>query len=156
MPIFIGLKPHFLERRSKVTLVGAYGAVGVGVSLMGIIPVTALLTHQFPIMTGKALGIAGIGLSAGGLIGSPLIERALTLLGWQTTSLLMAIVTWVGGGVILWVFWPEKDLWRGTKNPWLAISRSLAAHLMDVGAFFRERRFWWVLLGSNQRFFRHL
>ncbi len=127
-------------------LVPMYGAVGIGVSFMGIIPVTTLLAHQFPSSMGKALGIAGIGMSSGGLIGSPLIERALTMLGWQEATVLLALATWIGGFLVLWISWPHNSLPTGTGKPWTAAVRNLTGQITGMKKYSKEILFWWVLL----------
>lgn len=130
-----------------VHLVFTHGTVGLGVTLMGMIPVTTLLARQFPCSTGRALGIAGLGLSIGGLLGAPLIERSLTLLGWQGATIFLAIFTWIGGFLVIWLAWPrEIEYMPGLDNPWRHVLRGLFKQISGIRGYGHQTLFWWVLL----------
>lgn len=68
--------------------------MGTGV---GFVPVSAVLARWFIRRRGTAIGIAMVGISAGGMVMSPLIEILNASYTWRGAYVFLAILVWVIG-----------------------------------------------------------
>ena len=74
----------------------SYAVVGVGVTTMGHIPSTTVVSNWFEKRRGTAIGILSTGVGAGGLVMAPIIGGYLIPnFGWRASYLIMAILIWV-------------------------------------------------------------
>jgi len=80
-----------------------YALVGTGMSAMGYIPVSTIVSNWFEKRRGTAVGIASTGIGAGGLVLSLLIGGYLIpTLGWRASYLIMALLTVIATVPIAW------------------------------------------------------
>lgn len=66
--------------------------IGVGGSC-SFTPITSTLPKWITKQRGLAIGICFAGFSLGGIIWPPVVERLITILGWQTTYIIIGLVT---------------------------------------------------------------
>jgi len=66
---------------------------GLGTSIMGMIPASAMISNWFKKRRGFAMGLAGVGTGAGGFIMSPIIGGLLIPgLGWRNAYLVLGLL----------------------------------------------------------------
>jgi len=71
----------------------SYALVGAGMSAMGPVPVSTVVSNWFERRRGTAIGVASTGIGAGGLVLAPLIGGYLIpILGWRTCYLSMGFL----------------------------------------------------------------
>ncbi len=72
------------------------GMIGIGMTALGPIPATAIVSNWFKKRRGVFLGIMSSGIGAGGLALAPLLGGYfIPNFGWRTSYLAMALLTWV-------------------------------------------------------------
>lgn len=73
-----------------------YVIIGTGISAMGQVPASAVVTNWFQKKRGLAIGIMSIGIGGGGFVTTPLLGSYLIPnFGWRASYLALAILTWV-------------------------------------------------------------
>jgi len=72
-----------------------YALLSVTLSAITFVPVSSLLSVWFERRRGTAIGLAYIGISAGGLVMSPVIGAIIGRFGWQYTFIMLGILMWV-------------------------------------------------------------
>lgn len=73
-----------------------YAVIGVGISGIGQVPVSAVVSNWFQKRRGLAIGIMSTGIGAGGFAMAPLIGGYLIpSFGWEVAYVVMALLTWV-------------------------------------------------------------
>jgi MFS family permease len=81
-----------------------YAAVGIGLSGMGLVPATALISRWFREKRGKYVGLTLTGVGAGGLATAPLVGGFLIPnWGWRAGYLGMAVFAWLLVPLFLWL-----------------------------------------------------
>jgi sugar phosphate permease len=75
----------------------AYALLSVATTGIGYIPVSDLLTRWFVRRRGTAIGLAMIGISAGGLVMAPLVTEIILRFGWRASFVFLGILVWVLG-----------------------------------------------------------
>ena len=75
---------------------GAYVVIGVGMTVMGIVPVTQVVSNWFNKRRGFALGIMSTGVGAGAVVIAQLVGYYLIpTFGWRVSYLALALMTWL-------------------------------------------------------------
>lgn len=117
------------------------GLVGMGVSMLGMVPATMLISRWFRDRMSSAMGVAYAGFGTGTLVVVPLAQYSIELQGWRGTYLLM-------GSVVL-VLLPLIFL-----MPWKAMAGSRRARKADapdaalpspLRAAVRSRPYWQIV-----------
>ncbi len=72
-----------------------YALLAVCVSGMGIIPVSNILANWFDKKRGTAIGMAMVGISAGGLLLAPFVRYFNALHGWKASFAGIGILVWI-------------------------------------------------------------
>lgn len=72
-----------------------YGILSLTLSGITFVPVSSLLAVWFDRRRGTAIGLSYIGISAGGLVLSPLIGMIIARFGWQYTFIMLGLLVWV-------------------------------------------------------------
>jgi len=72
-----------------------YVLIGIGIAIMGLVPGTAVVSNWFRKRRGTALGIMSTGIGVGGFVMASVTGNFfIPNFGWQTSFLLVAIITW--------------------------------------------------------------
>lgn len=79
------------------------GPVAVGMTALGALTSSLLITRWFDERIGRALGIVGVSASVGGVVIVPLLSRLIAEEGWRTAVLVAGWVT-MGVGLLLALF----------------------------------------------------
>lgn len=72
-----------------------YACLAISVSGIGIIPVSNLLAKWFDKRRGTAIGIAMLGISAGGLLLAPSVRYFNSFYGWKSSFAGIGLLVWV-------------------------------------------------------------
>jgi MFS family permease len=72
-----------------------YALLSFTISAISFVPISSLLAVWFERRRGTAIGLSYVGISAGGLILTPVIGMIIPRFGWQYTFIMMGILTWV-------------------------------------------------------------
>ncbi|RJQ82435.1 MAG: MFS transporter [Desulfobacteraceae bacterium] len=81
--------------RSLWYLYLVYALLAVAVCGMGIIPISTLLSNWFDKRRGTAIGMAMVGISAGGLLLAPCVGAVNAAWGWKASFLGIGLLVWV-------------------------------------------------------------
>jgi sugar phosphate permease len=73
----------------------AYTLLSVGTTGIGFIPVSSVLARWFVRRRGTAIGVAMVGIAAGGLVMAPLVDLIISQLGWRAAFVFMGLLTWL-------------------------------------------------------------
>src|SRR3954468_10137939 len=98
-----------------LSIAPSYPLALLGVALAGLggctyhPAATALIAHLFPQNTGKALGLLGIGASAGFFIGPAYAAWRAATAGWRAPILELGILGVIGAGVFAWLAEDDHD-----------------------------------------------
>jgi MFS family permease len=72
------------------------GILGLGLTGIGPMPASNIITHHFHERRGMAIGIMSAGVGLGGLVLSPLISGVLMpAFGWRMVYLILAVFSWL-------------------------------------------------------------
>jgi len=82
--------------------------VGVAFTALAHIPVNVTISRWFVRKRGRAMGIAMIGSSVGGLVLTPVVASSVDSLGWRPTLVVLGGVMWVVLAPVLFVFMRNK------------------------------------------------
>jgi sugar phosphate permease len=80
--------------KTLLALYLVYALFSFTISAITFVPVSSLLSAWFERRRGTAIGLAYIGISAGGLVMSPLIGAIIAKFGWQYTFIMLGILMW--------------------------------------------------------------
>jgi len=81
-----------------------YALLAVSVSGIGVIPVSSLLSNWFARRRGTAIGLAMVGISAGGLLLAPCVGLITELYGWKASFLGIGLLVWgIALPLVIWV-----------------------------------------------------
>jgi len=97
---------------------------------------TALIAHLFPEKTGRALGLLGIGASAGFFIGPFYAAWRAATAGWRAPILELGILGVIGAGVFAWLAENDHDAHAQTEPPRERMFRSWKLWLIFAAAAF--------------------
>lgn len=72
------------------------GIMGLGLTGIGPMPASNIITHHFHEKRGMAMGIMSAGIGLGGLVFSPLISSVLMpAFGWRAVYIILALFSWL-------------------------------------------------------------
>jgi len=73
-----------------------YAVIGVGITAMGQVPASAIVSNWFEKRRGLAIGIMSIGIGIGGFALAPLVGGyIIPSFGWRISYLVLALLTWL-------------------------------------------------------------
>ena len=78
---------------------------GMGVSMLGMVPASMLISRWFRNRMSTAMGVAYAGFGTGTIVVVPLAQRSIELVGWRETYQLMGMVTMVALPLLLLLPW---------------------------------------------------
>jgi len=73
----------------------AYTLLSIGTTGIGFIPVSSVLARWFVRRRGTAIGVAMVGIAAGGFVMAPVVGLIISHLGWRAAFVLMGILVWL-------------------------------------------------------------
>jgi sugar phosphate permease len=73
----------------------SYALLSIATTGIGFIPVSSLLSRWFVRRRGTAIGFTMVGISAGGLVMSPLVGMLNTYFSWRASYVFMGILVWI-------------------------------------------------------------
>ncbi len=73
----------------------AYTLLSIGTTGIGFIPVSSVLARWFVRRRGTAIGVAMVGIAAGGMVMAPLVELIISQFGWRDAFVFMGLLTWL-------------------------------------------------------------
>ena len=74
----------------------SYVVIGIGMTAMGHVPTSTIVSNWFERWRGTAIGIMSTGIGAGGFVLSPIVGGYLIPnFGWKTAYFALAVLTWV-------------------------------------------------------------
>ncbi|MBU2550965.1 MAG: MFS transporter [Proteobacteria bacterium] len=80
----------------------AYALLSVATTGIGYIPVSDVLSKWFIRRRGTAIGFAMVGISAGGLVMSPVVGYINTHFGWRFSFIMLGLMVWVLALPVTW------------------------------------------------------
>jgi MFS family permease len=89
---------------SLAYLYTVYALLAVSICGIGIIPVSTLLANWFDKHRGTAIGVSMVGISAGGLLMTPIVGAVNAAFGWKVSFMGIGLLIWAMGlPITLWV-----------------------------------------------------
>lgn len=73
----------------------SYALLSITTTGIGFIPVSRLLTRWFVRRRGTAIGLTMVGISAGGLVMSPLVGMLNTYYSWRASYVFLGLLVWI-------------------------------------------------------------
>ena len=73
----------------------SYALLSITTTGIGFIPVSRLLTRWFVRRRGTAIGLTMVGISAGGLVMSPLVGMLNTYYSWRVSYVFLGLLVWI-------------------------------------------------------------
>jgi MFS family permease len=133
-----------------------YALLAMAVCGMGVIPVSSLLSRWFDKRRGTAIGIAMVGISAGGLLLAPAVGLITTHLGWRASFILIGLTVWLIALPAIYLIIKDHPselglVADGGREPERPAGTGLSpAALVTEGVnsslVFRSRAFWLIFL----------
>jgi len=137
-----------------------YAVLSLTLSAVTFVPVSSLLSVWFERRRGTAIGLAYIGISAGGLILSPIIGAITERFGWQHTFMFLGILMWVLAlPMALFVIKDNPaamDLYPDGDPPPAPLigdtiktnvpGRSITEEGWPLGQAFKSLQYWWIVM----------
>ena len=80
-------------------------AAGMGVSMLGMVPASMLISRWFRNRMSTAMGVAYAGFGTGTIVVVPLAQRSIELVGWRETYWMMGVGTLVALPLLLSLPW---------------------------------------------------
>jgi sugar phosphate permease len=131
-----------------------YAVLALMLCGIGVIPVSSLLANWFHKRRGTAIGIALMGISAGGLLLAPILSLITSCFGWKASYLFLGLLVWsIALPVIYFVIKgtpavmgdaPEGEIREG---PFIHAENSVLPNSSEgwpFGAALRSRPFWCI------------
>ena len=128
---------------------------------MGVLPVSSLLAKWFERRRGTATGFAMVGISAGGLVLTPVVGSITAYMGWKASYLFIGLLVWILAiPMVLFVIKESpsklglvpdgeeanKDKeQQATPNTVTPVS-SDENREWTAGEMFGSRAFWWIII----------
>src|SRR6187401_1727233 len=117
-------------------------AAGLGVSMLGMVPASMLISRWFRDRMSTAMGVAYAGFGTGTIVVVPIAQRSIELQGWRDTYLTMGSFTLALVPLLLLLPWRriagDRPLRAKTDPPPPAARASLLAAL-------RTREYWQIV-----------
>ena len=73
----------------------AYALLSLATTGIGFIPVSSVLARWFVRRRGTAIGVAMVGIAAGGFVMAPLVEFIISQSSWRTAFVFMGFLVWL-------------------------------------------------------------
>jgi MFS family permease len=115
---------------------------GLGVSMLGMVPASMLISRWFRDRMSTAMGVAYAGFGTGTIMVVPLAQRSIELQGWRETYWLMGMVVLALLPLLLLLPWRRIAGERQRKNVAPATGGVVPAPLLVA---FRTREYWQIV-----------
>ena len=116
---------------------------GLGVSMLGMVPASMLISRWFRDRMSTAMGVAYAGFGTGTIVVVPLAQRSIELTGWRETYSTMGLVALALLPLLLFLPWRrivgEAPQRPSTQTPLPAQARA------PLLAAFRTREYWQIV-----------
>src|SRR5688572_6569636 len=117
-------------------------AAGLGVSMLGMVPASMLISRWFRDRMSTAMGVAYAGFGTGTIVVVPLAQRSIELQGWRDTYTTMGVITLALLPLLLFLPWRriagDKPA-RAKADPVTPVARASVREAM------RTRPYWQVV-----------
>jgi sugar phosphate permease len=138
-----------------------YAILSFTLSAITFVPVSSLLAVWFERRRGTAIGLSYVGISAGGLVLSPIIGIIIARFGWQYTFIMLGLLVWVMAlPTALFVIKdnpaamgllpdgdpPMKPLAHDEPLNTDKIHKQIVAGGWPLGQALKSRQFWWIIV----------
>jgi len=123
------------------------GIMGLGLTGIGPMPASNVITHHFHEKRGMAIGIMSAGVGLGGLVFSPLISSVLLpAFGWRLVYIILAVFAWlVLIPVIALALTPEKTS-AGSTDADDSVLHTVSKHTgLTLKQALGSRVFWLII-----------
>ena len=115
---------------------------GFGVSMLGMVPASMLISRWFRERMSTAMGVAYAGFGTGTIVVVPLAQRSIELQGWRDTYTLMGTVTLALLPLLLLMPWRRIAGDRGPRQKAPLVSAPAQASLAKA---VRTRPYWQIV-----------
>jgi MFS family permease len=120
---------------------------GLGVSMLGMVPASMLISRWFRNRMSTAMGVAYAGFGTGTILIVPLAQRSIELAGWRDTYSIMGMATLALLPLLFLLPWGEimaagPPPSRGRQGEARERPRGTMA---DLGKAFRTREYWQIV-----------
>jgi MFS family permease len=121
---------------------------GLGVSMLGMVPASMLISRWFRNRMSTAMGVAYAGFGTGTILIVPLVQRSIELAGWRETYAIMGMATLALLPLLFLLPW--KAIMGAGPSPEPAGERRSRARerprgaLSDLGKALRTREYWQI------------
>jgi MFS family permease len=117
-------------------------AAGLGVSMLGMVPASMLISRWFRDRMSTAMGVAYAGFGTGTILVVPLAQRSIELQGWRDTYTTMGVTTLVLIPLLLLLPWRRI---AGDKPPRARTDPPPAASRDTLLKALRTREYWQIV-----------
>ena len=120
---------------------------GLGVSMLGMVPASMLISRWFRNRMSTAMGVAYAGFGTGTILIVPLAQRSIELAGWRETYTIMGMATLALLPLLFLLPW--REIMAAGPSP--ARGRHgeargrLRGTMDDLGKAFRTREYWQIV-----------
>ena len=113
---------------------------GLGVSMLGMVPASMLISRWFRNRMSTAMGVAYAGFGTGTILIVPLAQRSIELAGWRETYAIMGMATLALLPLLFLLPWREIM----AAGPPISRERQ-KGNFADLGKAFRTREYWQIV-----------
>jgi MFS family permease len=117
-------------------------AAGLGVSMLGMVPASMLISRWFRDRMSTAMGVAYAGFGTGTIVVVPLAQRSIELQGWRDTYTAMGVATLVLMPLLLLLPWRRI---MGDKAPRAKTGTPSPAARDSLLKAVRTREYWQIV-----------
>jgi len=117
-------------------------AAGLGVSMLGMVPASMLISRWFRDRMSTAMGVAYAGFGTGTILVVPLAQRSIELQGWRDTYTAMGVATLVLIPLLLLLPWRRI---AGDRSPRVKTDPEPSAARTSLLKAVRTREYWQIV-----------
>ncbi len=128
----LGLVALSLSTQPWQLLLALLGPCALGVTMLGVVPASKLTASWFERHRGKALGIAAIGTSIGGLVVPQAVVALIARTGWRESLLYLAAVVALGVMPMFWCWVVSTPKALGQRSDGALSAGALAPIIVGV------------------------
>lgn len=116
---------------------------GLGVSMLGMVPASMLISRWFRNRMSTAMGVAYAGFGTGTILIVPLAQRSIELAGWRQTYTIMGMATLALLPLLFLLPW--KAIMQIGLPPSREARGRQKGNFADLGKAFRTREYWQIV-----------
>jgi predicted MFS family arabinose efflux permease len=118
-------------------------AAGLGVSMLGMVPASMLISRWFRDRMSTAMGVAYAGFGTGTIVVVPLAQRSIELQGWRDTYTAMGVATLMLTPLLLLLPW--RRIIAGGGSPRAKAGEPPSAARASLLKALRTREYWQIV-----------